>query len=188
MEARLLQAIHANASPFLDFAFRVSHLIGTVTFFSLLVLTMTLWHLRRGEAPLARLWFLTGLSTFLLQEIVKRLVARPRPELWPRLFEVTAFAFPSGHALASATLYPLLALDLTRGARQRLRVLALGLAALACAFIGMGRVYLGVHWPSDVLGGWLLGLLQLVAVVRALRLYERPVNDAPPHSGSGAGP
>jgi undecaprenyl-diphosphatase len=188
MEARLLQAIHENASPFLDVAFRISHLIGTVSFFALLVLTATLWHLRRGEPELARLWFLTGLSTFLLQEVIKRIVTRPRPELWPRLFEVSGFAFPSGHALASATLYPLLALDLTRRAPPRLRALGLGLAVLVCLFIGIGRVYLGVHWPSDVMAGWLLGLAQLLLAARGLRSDAKPISDEPPRNGAPAAP
>ena len=188
MEIRILHAVHAYSSPFLDAAFRLSHLMGTVTFFALLVLTTTLWHLRRGEAPLARLWFLTGLSTFALQEGIKILVARARPELWPRLFDVSDYAFPSGHALASATLYPLLALDLTRAAPARVRLLALGLAAQLCLFIGIGRVYLGVHWPSDVLVGWLLGVAQLVVVARALLAYQGPVSAAPPRSAAPAGP
>lgn len=183
MEARLLQSVHAHASPFLDSVFAVSHQIGTVRFFALLVLTLALWHLGRGEAPLVRLWFLTGLSTLVVQEGVKLLVARPRPELWPRLFEVTGYAFPSGHALASATLYPLLALDLTRGAPPPRRALALGLAASLCLYIGIGRVYLGVHWPSDVLAGWALGLALLAGVVRVLRWQARPVG-----AGSGKPP
>ena len=62
---------------------------------------------------MAKVWLGVGVSTYLLQEVLKRLVARPRPELWPRLEtwppEAPSFAFPSGHALASATFYPLLA-------------------------------------------------------------------------------
>lgn len=74
--------------------------------------------------------------------------------------------------------------DLTRGARPRVRALALGLAALLCLLIGIGRVYLGVHWPSDVLAGWALGGVQLLVAVRVLRSYEKSVDLQRPDGGS----
>ena len=168
LEARLLLAIHAGASPPLDRLFLISHDLGTVLFFSPLVLALVFWHLHRGERRLAALWGLVGLSTYVLQEGLKRLVARPRPELWPRLVELGPYSFPSGHALASASFFPLLAWDLTRGSRPRVRFLAVCVAVLLSLAVGLGRLYLGVHWPSDVLTGWGIGGLQCVAAARTL--------------------
>jgi undecaprenyl-diphosphatase len=169
MEARLLLALRAQASPLLDAVFVLSNDLGTVYFFLPVLAAIALWHLGRGERRVAGLWVLAGLSTYFLLEGLKTIVARPRPALWPRLVSVGSSSFPSGHALATATFFPLLALDLTRGqsdARRAGAVLAGGLLSL---FVGFGRLYLGVHWPTDVLAGWALGAAQCLAYWRWLR-------------------
>ncbi len=84
----------------------------------------------------------------------KALVARPRPDLLPHLDHVTSPSFPSGHAANSAILYLALALLVP----ARYRRIALLLAAALIVAIGISRVALAVHWPSDVLAGWSLGL------------------------------
>lgn len=166
METRILLAIHEHASPGLDAAFLLSNDLGTLYFWAALVLAVMLWHLRRGERQEAALWVVVGLSSYAIQEGLKLLVGRPRPALWPRLLFVESESFPSGHALASATFFPLLALDLTRGQPRALRAGALAVALLLSLFIGFGRLYLGVHWPSDVLGGWALGAAQVALAGR----------------------
>ena len=173
MEASILRAIHAHLSPVLDRLFVLSHDLGTFWFCAPLVLAMALWHRSRGERHDGRIWIVVGLSTWAIQELVKRLVARPRPELWPRLLGAGSFSFPSGHALASATLYPLLAWDLTRTRPRAVRGAALGAAVALSLFIGFGRLYLGVHWPSDVAAGWTLGAVQAVAAIRRLGRTDR---------------
>lgn len=174
METDILLAIHAHASPSLDRLFLLSHRLGQFWFCAPLVLAMAAWHRARGEAGVARVWILTGLSTLVVQEVLKRLVARPRPELWPRLVDETSFSFPSGHALATATLYPLLAWDLTRTRSHTARVAALSVAVALSLFVGVGRLYLGVHWPTDVLGGFALGAVQAVLAIRQVRCYAAP--------------
>ena len=169
MESRLLRAIHEHASPGRDVAFVFSNDLGMLYFWAALVLALMLWHLRRDERREAALWVVLGLSTYAIQEGLKILVGRPRPFLWPRLLFVDSASFPSGHALASATFFPLLALDLTRGQSRTRRAWALGAAALLSLFIGFGRLYLGVHWPSDVVGGWALGVAQVAVAGRWLR-------------------
>jgi undecaprenyl-diphosphatase len=85
--------------------------------------------------------------------LLKEAFARPRPLLTPHLDSVTNLAYPSGHAVAGAVF--VLAAMLLPGGQPRLRV-ALGLAAMM--MIGGSRLLLGVHWPSDVVGGWMIGL------------------------------
>ena len=168
VETDALLAIHAHSAPVLDTIFRFSDRIGTLLFFSGLVLGIIAWHLSRGERREARLWLFVGLSTVLLQEGIKLAVGRPRPQLWPHLVSVTAYAFPSGHALASATLYPLLAWIVSRRSSAAGRWAAMAASILVAVFVGFGRLYLGVHWPSDVLAGWGLGAVQVVAAIRWL--------------------
>jgi undecaprenyl-diphosphatase len=182
-EVHLLQAIRALAGPGLDRFFLLSHYLGTLWLCLLLVLVMVLFHLLRHERREANVWLAVGLSTYVLQEGLKRLCERLRPELWPRLYTwppppaPETFSFPSGHALASATLYPLLAYVLTRERPPKVRRAALALGVLAALWIGFGRLYLGVHWPSDVLAGWLLGAVQAAYAIRALA-RARPLADS----------
>jgi undecaprenyl-diphosphatase len=169
VETRFLLAVHELATPGLDRLFLLSHDLGTVWFCVPLVLAVAFWHWGREEKREARVWILVGLSTYAIQEGVKRLLARPRPELWARLVEAGPHAFPSGHALASATLFPLLAFDLSRGASAAVRAWAMSAAILLSLMVGFGRLYLGLHWPSDVLAGWAVGTAQAVIAVRRLR-------------------
>ncbi len=159
METRLLLWIHRFQSPAFDVVFRFSHHLGTVQFCAALVIVTAVWQFRRGRRDAAWLMLTLGLSTFFLQDGLKMIVNRPRPELWTRLVVATAAAFPSGHALASATFYPALAWLLSEGRRSR-RWILLVLAGLVALYVGFGRLYLGVHWPTDVLAGWMLGVAQ----------------------------
>lgn len=183
-EAKVLLALHEHSGPWLDRFFLLSHYPGTLWFCVPMVLAVVFWHLARGEASVARVWLVVGVSTFLLQEGLKRLVARPRPELWPRLYtwsplgNTESFAFPSGHALVSASLYPLLAFVLTRRSRVPVRRAALAMGVLVAFWIGFGRLYLGVHWPTDVLAGWALGAAQAALAMRRVAL-ESPGTESP---------
>ena len=104
-------------------------------------------------------WFVTVVVAAVLAGTgLKHLFQLPRPDILPHLDAVATYAFPSGHAGNSAALAGGLAL-LVR--RRR----ALWLAALATLWIGASRVWLGVHWPTDVIGGWLLAGAILTAAV-----------------------
>jgi len=164
LETEILLWIHAHASRLLELGFLLSNLLGTFWFCSSVVVGLATWHLRRGDRAEAHLWLALGVSTYLLQEWLKLGVARPRPELWPRLVFVSSYSFPSGHALAAATFFPLLARTWTRE-RPREKWAARAAAAALAIFIGFGRLYLGVHWPSDVLAGWTLGCLQTATAI-----------------------
>jgi undecaprenyl-diphosphatase len=98
---------------------------------------------------------------------------RPRPDLVPHGMAVYTASFPSGHATGAAASYLTLGALLARfQPRRRVKIYLLTLAVLLTVAIGLSRVYLGVHWPSDVLAGWTLGAgwaLLCWLVVRALQ-------------------
>ena len=94
--------------------------------------------------------------------LLKQLFGRERPPLADRLIDVDSLSFPSGHAMMSTAIYGLTAAICYRlYAWVRENPLILLIAPALVLVIGMSRVYLGVHWASDVIFGWVLGLLWL---------------------------
>ena len=121
-----------------------------------------LWRLGRGRLALAlMLVIMTGRA---MSEAQKYWFARVRPDLEPHLVVVKTSSFPSGHATSSMIFYLSLALALT--AHSRRRFAAAAGAILLSLLIGTSRVMLGVHWPSDVIGGWAFGMLWVLLTLR----------------------
>ncbi|MEV7194144.1 phosphatase PAP2 family protein [Streptomyces sp. NPDC093510] len=131
-----------------------------------LVAVVVIWLAARGAWWLA-LW-ITGTCVVgaAVQQGLKAAVGRPRP-VWPDPVDSAHYAaFPSGHAMTAAIVCGLL-LWLLRvyGAGAALWRAGLALAAVSVAGVGLTRIWLGVHWPSDVVGGWLLGALMVALAV-----------------------
>lgn len=108
-----------------------------------------------GDAALLLIATLGGTA---ISEGLKMGFNRPRPDLVAHVVETTSMSFPSGHAMLSAVTYLTLGVLLARTQeRKRVRGYILGGAIVLTLLIGVSRVYLGVHWPTDVLAGWCLG-------------------------------
>lgn len=109
-----------------------------------------------------------------LSQLLKNLFARERPDLVPHLVTVSTASFPSGHAMLSAIVYLTLGVLLARFlGRRRLKVYVLTIAVLLSLLIGISRVYLGVHYPTDVLAGWSAGAAWALLCLLAARFLER---------------
>ncbi|OON71792.1 phosphatase PAP2 family protein [Streptomyces tsukubensis] len=131
-----------------------------------LAVVVALWLLRRGERRTA-LWFAGAcVGGSVVQQVVKSAVGRERPR-WPDPVDSAHFAaYPSGHALtATVVLGLVLWLMSLYGAGSALWRTALVVAAVSVPGVGLTRIWLGVHWPTDVLGGWLLGGLIVLLTV-----------------------
>jgi len=101
---------------------------------------------------------IASVGSILLATALKHSFDRPRPDLVPHGSMVYTSSFPSGHSTMAAAVYLTLGMVASRFVpRRRLKVLLIGVAMLVTAAVGVSRVYLGVHWPSDVLAGWAVG-------------------------------
>lgn len=124
-------------------------ILGLITLATLVYLIMTD---RRHTALLVLVAIVGGM---VLSALLKLGFDRPRPDLVPHGVRVYTASFPSGHAMLSAATYLTLGAMLARAhAERQVKVLMLGSAVALTILIGVSRVYLGVHWPSDVLAGW----------------------------------
>jgi undecaprenyl-diphosphatase len=126
---------------------------------------------RRGAAVFLIVASLGGLA---LNTGLKELYGRERPDLLLRLVDADSLSFPSGHAMSSATIYLTLAVllsKLTTSNREKLYVLS---AALFLSFVvGLSRVFLGVHYPSDVIAGWAAGVVWAQICWFAAQFFSR---------------
>ncbi|MCQ2546763.1 MAG: phosphatase PAP2 family protein [Clostridia bacterium] len=99
----------------------------------------------------------------LLRKVIKHLVERPRPSDISHLIVEHGYSFPSGHAISSMFLFAMLIWFIIRYVRKRqLKVILSTLAAIPMIGIGLSRIYCGVHYPTDVFAGWLLGLAVMI--------------------------
>ena len=109
-----------------------------------------------------------------LSSLLKAGVDRPRPDLVSHLANETSLSFPSGHAMVSAVTYLTLGSLAARFLPGRTtKIFVLCLAVLTTLLVGVSRVYLGVHWPSDVLAGWCAGFAWAMLCWLAARLLQR---------------
>ncbi|HSO96345.1 MAG TPA: phosphatase PAP2 family protein [Acidimicrobiia bacterium] len=155
---------HHRTSRLTD-AFRQVTTLGSDWVVGPIEAAATLFLLVRRRWRFAALIATVPIVTFLLTGLVKLAVARPRPSLNAHLVSVSSTAFPSGHASAAVACYLTLAVVFWATGPPGWPRIAMSAAALVlCAGIGVSRVYLGVHWTSDVIGGWLLGAIVLLAL------------------------
>jgi undecaprenyl-diphosphatase len=148
--------------------------LGSDTVLGLAVLAVAGFLLLQGLWRRALLVVAASLGGWFLQASLKQLFQRPRPDIVPHLREVMSLSFPSGHALQSAVVYLTLGALLMHMAERRLtKLYCMATAMLATALVGTSRIYLGVHYPTDVLAGWLLGLSWALVCWMIERSLER---------------
>ena len=170
-EVNFMNNIHQISTPLLD---QVMLAITTVqnkevaipVFF--ITLSLLWWRRAMDEA---RIFAIASIGSFLMTTLMKWMFPRPRPTLWPTLVTETSSSFPSTHALTATVMYGLIAYFLAQRFPKLAPWIYGGAGALIVA-IGVSRLYLGVHWPSDVLAGWSLGFLWMVICIFSLRLQD----------------
>lgn len=161
VDHRLMWWLHGWASPGLERFFHwisaIGHERGVIPLDVLLVVLLSMW--RRWHQAFFVLVATAGSGA--LNSLAKMFFSRERPQLWPALADAPNTSFPSGHAMGSFTLM-LVLLILAWPGRWRYPLLLF--AAGFIVLVGLSRLYLGVHWPSDIVAGWLLAASWVFAI------------------------
>ncbi|MDG2359855.1 MAG: phosphatase PAP2 family protein [Planctomycetaceae bacterium] len=142
-------------------------ILSTIT-----LLVTTFLHLERRPAR-AHFVVVAIVAGYSLSMTLKALIARPRPDIVPWLSHVHSSSFPSGHSMMSAVVYLSLGLMLSDLTSRRLLKTFVVVAPLTIsALVGLSRVYMGVHYPTDVVAGWWLGISWSLACWLAIRRWR----------------
>lgn len=177
LDRSIYEALYAGHRPALLVVARILTALGEPTFLigACGVCAIWLWYEGRGRLGLAL--FLIAMLGRGLSEVQKYWIARVRPDLQPHLVVVKTSSFPSGHATSSMVFYLALALALT--AHKPWHRYAAAGAIVLSLLIGTSRVMLGVHWPSDVIGGWAFGMLWVMLTLRPAERLLRADSSEP---------
>lgn len=160
--------------PGMDSAVRDITALGGWVVISLVTFGVVGRLLLAGRRRQAVLVLVAIVGAAFLVESIKDIVERPRPDLVPHGVVTYTHSFPSGHATGGAATYLTLGALLARfEPRRRLKVFALSVAVVITLLIGLSRIYLGVHWPSDVLAGWTLGACWALLCWSMARILQR---------------
>ncbi|THA34541.1 phosphatase PAP2 family protein [Streptomyces sp. A1277] len=152
------------------------------------VALLTGWLLYRRAWRLAAWCAVTAVAGGLTGLLVKTVVERARPSLADPVALAPGFSFPSGHAMTATTSFAVLLLVLLPLVPRRARALCWGVAALSVLGVGFTRVALGVHWFSDVVGGWLLGLAVVASTAWAFEAWRADSGRRPSDMAEGLEP
>ena len=176
-DAPIILAIHHFSSPALDTAMRILTQTGESGAIGIAAV-LAIWFAWKHNYLDTVAIFVSLIGGAALNTLLKILLARPRPSLFPPLVVESGFSFPSGHVAASVAVYGFLAVLLWRQKHC-------GWAVLSGAWVlvvAVSRIYLGVHYPSDALGAIIFTSLWLVVVFAVRDRYLRHANELQPNS------
>lgn len=183
LDRNALLWIDRHATPWLDAAALEITALGSavVAYTVVLVASALLWSWH-DRAPVFMLWAAL-IGGLFLNTSLKLIIGRPRPRVFEwRVQYIDSPSFPSGHAMTAAVVYATLAYLIIRlDPSPFVRGLTIALAVLIIALVGLSRLYLGVHYPTDVLGGYAVGFAWAALCAFGLRaLYQRRTRNAAP--------
>jgi membrane-associated phospholipid phosphatase len=171
LDQKVIDTVRLYASPAMDkFMLFITGMGSTFMLGLLLVISMIWLFVKRKNLWGMRFYFITVAGGGLLNLWLKSFFERERPNV-NRIIDADGFSFPSGHSMGSLTYYGFLVYLILRSKRKPLSKLGCGiLFCLVILLIGISRIYLGVHYPSDVLAGYMAGGVWLVICISLLEI------------------
>ncbi len=169
IDKAILLFIHRFANPLLDTLMVSITRLGdpkVVVPMTLIIIGLLFWQRHRVEA---QIFALDAMGGAVLSYVLKLAFNKPRPQLWESPIRETTFSYPSGHALGSMVLYGFLSYIFAT-MYPRYAKWFYGIATALIISIGMSRLYLGVHWPTDIVAGYGIGFLWITVCITLLRL------------------
>ena len=157
----ILRFMQRNASETLDRIMLLASTVGSGRVVGSLDAIVCLLLLARRRWADATFWLLATGGAALINRLAKHGYERIRPDLWPSIAPESSFSFPSGHAMQSTALAAALVVLLWPTAARLATLVA---ASLFAVLVGVSRVYLGVHFPSDILAGWAASVAWVVGL------------------------
>lgn len=167
----ILQGIKLLHTPLLDQLMFSITFLGQPSILLFVSLGLGIWLLIKNCRSEAMTLAIAGIGAVSLNYWLKLLFARDRPQLWERIVDVRYYSFPSGHAMVSMVIYGLIGY-LLANRFVRWRNWILSLTTLLVVTIGFSRLYLGVHWPTDIAAGYAAGLVWLIACILSLETWR----------------
>lgn len=160
-DLEVLHRAHVSLPRWLDLLLLSIPWLGTnITIFAVLI-PLGVWLKRRGREDIVAQLAAAAVGSYILDVLMKAVFDRPRPALWPHRGEYTWASYPSGHVIAVMSVL-LFAAYLVH--REKGVTWAFVVWLAVCVAMVYSRIYLGVHWPSDVLGGLLIGVVWFLTV------------------------
>ncbi len=148
--------------------------LGGALVMGLLIATVAGFLLLMGRVRTVGFLLIATVGATAVNSTIKHLIERPRPTLVPHLTDVSSASFPSGHSAMSAAVYLTLGALLAQSVkRRRVKIYFISIAMLMTGLVGISRVALGVHYPSDVLAGWSTGLVWALLCWLVARYLQR---------------
>lgn len=160
--------------PWLEELGRDLTALGGVGVLTMLTLAVTGFLLLQGKGRTSGLVLTAVVGGLIISTLLKHGFDRPRPDLVPHGSHVVTSSFPSGHSMMAAVTYLTLGALLARAqSRRRMRAYLLLLAVFLTLLVGVSRVYMGVHWPTDVVAGWTAGAVWALGCWLLARALQR---------------
>ncbi|WP_026733514.1 phosphatase PAP2 family protein [Fischerella sp. PCC 9605] len=170
-DENILLAIRKLHTPLGDRIMLGITFIGEPVFLLLICLVLATWLLYYHRHSQATTLGIAAVGAIGLNYLLKLIFGRTRPALWNRIVDVGQYSFPSGHAMISLVIYGFIGYLLAKQFR-RWRGWIFAFTVILIVAIGFSRLYLGVHWPTDVAAGYAAGIVWLMTCILSLELWQ----------------
>lgn len=172
IDTEIAMAVHGPHMPVLDIVMILFTMTGTGPVFITVSAAVGYWAFKRGRNSYILVLVANVIIAIVVNPLLKQIFARARPTLFEVIQRPDTYSFPSGHSMSAMVIFGSLATVII-ALRPKMKPFVMTCAAILIVGIGVSRVYLGAHWPMDVLAGWASGVPFLIATVHIIHRAKR---------------